>query len=266
MQRTIKLLALAAALATAGAARAHSYWMVPSSTVLSAPQWITVDAAVSNDTFHFNHRPLAIEPVVIVAPDGSKVAPANVAKGELRSTFDVKLEQKGTYRLELVRAGIRASWKEGDKPKRWMGNAEAFAKEVPADAPELQVAETISRLETFVSVGAPTALKVSGKGLELQPITHPNDLIAGEKASFQFLVDGKPAAGVEMTLVRGERRYRNAQDEIKVTTDQDGKFAVTFPRAGMYWLDADVQDDKVSVKAAKQRNLAYTATLEVLPQ
>jgi hypothetical protein len=34
----------------------------------------------------------------------------------------------------------------------------------------------------------------------------------------------------------------------------------------MYWVNASSEDDKTSVKEAKQRRLGYTATLEVLPQ
>jgi hypothetical protein len=34
----------------------------------------------------------------------------------------------------------------------------------------------------------------------------------------------------------------------------------------MYWMEAEVRDDKSPVKEAKQRRAIYVATLEVLPQ
>jgi hypothetical protein len=34
----------------------------------------------------------------------------------------------------------------------------------------------------------------------------------------------------------------------------------------MYWMEADVRDDKTSVKQAKARRAAYAVTVEVLPQ
>jgi hypothetical protein len=34
----------------------------------------------------------------------------------------------------------------------------------------------------------------------------------------------------------------------------------------MYWINASTQDDKTSLKQARQRRLSYSATLEVLPQ
>ncbi|OAM51597.1 ABC transporter permease [Methylovorus sp. MM2] len=265
MKHIFTLLSLAISM-SASVAHAHGYWVVPSSTVLSSPQFVTFDAAVSNDPFQFNHRPLVVDSLSIIAPDGSKVLPVNLMKGELRTVFDAKLEQKGTYRLEMLRSGFRANWKEGDKAKRFMGTAEALAKEVPDGAKELQVTETVNRLETFVTVGAPTTLKTTGKGLELVMSTHPNDLVAGEPVEFEFLVDGQPTEGIEVVMIRGQTRYRNNKEEQKYKTDKDGKISVTLPEAGLYWLDADFTDNNVSSKLAKERALAYVLTLEVLPQ
>ena len=49
-------------------------------------------------------------------------------------------------------------------------------------------------------------------------------------------------------------------------TDANGEFVVTWPEAGMYWLETGTEDDKTSLPQAKQRRLSYVATLEVLPQ
>ena len=268
MKRTL-ILAAALALAVPFSAAAHKAWLRPSQTVLAgADPWITVDAAVSNDLFYFNHVPIRLDNLAITAPDGSSVQPQNPATGKYRSVFDVQLKQQGTYRIAVVSEGLFASWEEDGKPKRWRGNAQTFATEVPKDAKNLQVSQSVGRNETFVTNGSPneTALKPSGKGIELLPLTQPNDLFAGEPAKFRVLVDGKPASGLEFEIVRGETRYRNAQDEIKATTDAAGEFSVTWPEAGMYWLETSSQDAKTSVPQAKQRRLSYVATLEVLPQ
>lgn len=267
--KTIKLAALALALTLPVAAHAHKAWVLPSQTVLSGNEpWITVDAAVSNDLFYFNHVPLRVENVVIVAPDGSKPAPQNGHTGKYRSVFDLQLAQTGTYRIAVVNAGLFANWEENGQPKRWRGTPDTFKTEVPTDAKNLQVTQSAGRIETFVTNGSPStgALAATNQGLELIPITHPNDLFAGEAASFQLLIDGKPAAGLEIEIVAGGTRYRDAQNEIKATSDADGKFSVTWPAAGMYWLETSLQDDKASSAPAKQRRASYVATLEVLPQ
>lgn len=267
MKHTLKLAALALSLQFP-TAHAHDVWLEPSSTVLSKAAYITVAGAVGNDKFHYNHAPLRglADNFSATAPDGTAVAPENLMNGKLRTVFDLNLTQTGTYRLAVVNSGIMASWKEGDQNKRFRGNAEAFAREVPAAAAELRVNESVSRLETFVTVGKPTPIKPTGQGLELVAVTHPNDLFAGEAATFRFDIDGKPAPGVEVKVVRGGSRYRNQIEEISLTTDAEGKFAVAWPQAGMYWLDADARDDKTTVRHATERRLGYVATFEVLPQ
>ena len=267
MKRTLTLsLALAALLPLS--AVAHKAWLQPSQTVLAGTNpWITVDAAVSNDLFYFNHVPLRLDNLVITAPDGSTVQPQNSATGKYRSVFDVELKQQGTYRIAAVNSGLSGSWEVDGKPKRWRGTSATFATEVPKDAKNLQVSQSVGRNETFVTNGSPndTALKPTGEGLELVPVTHPNDLFAGEQATFKLHIDGKPAAGLDVEITRGGTRYRNAQDEIKVKTDATGEFSVTWPEAGMYWMETGSEDSKTSMPQARQRRLSYVATLEVLP-
>lgn len=248
---------------------AHKAWLLPSQTVIAGENpTITVDAAVSNDLFYFNHVPLRLDSLKITAPDGSKVEPANAASGKFRSVFDVALTQQGTYRIGLTNDFATARWEENGEAKRWRGTAAEFATQVPKDAKGLQTGQSLSRVETFVTNGSPneTALAPSGTGLELVPVTHPNDLYAGEEARFRLQVDGSPAAGLDIEIVRGGTRYRNAQEEIKLTTDANGEFAVTWPEPGMYWLESSSEDDKTTLPGADKRRLGYVAVLEVLPQ
>jgi len=265
--KTLVRLAAALALCVPLATQAHDVWLLPSSTVLSKDNgWITVDAAAGNDKFYFNHNALRLNGLAITAPDGSKVEAQNASTGKLRSVFDVNLTQSGTYRLAIVGDAIAASWEENGQRKRWFGTPEAAAEQVPAKADKLKVWQSVRRIETFVTAGKPTQVKPSGKGLELVPITHPNDLYAGESAEFQMTLDGKPAPDIEVLIVPGGSRYRDQVNEIKLKTDGQGKFSVKWPQAGMYWLDADAEDDKTVTKQASTRRLAYVATFEVLPQ
>lgn len=263
-------LALAAALLCLPLnAFAHKAWLLPSQTVFAGEKpVVTVDAAVSNDLFYFNHVPLRTDGLVVTGPDGNAVMPPNLATGKYRTVFDVELAQPGTYRIGVLNNGLNATWEEAGKPKRWRGNAASFATEVPKDAKGLKVMQSVGRVETFVTNGSPNeaALKLSGEGLELQPVTHPNDLVAGEEAIFRLMIDGKPAKGLEVEIVRGGTRYRNAQGELKRTTDVNGEFKVSWPEAGMYWLETGSEDGKTSVPQATQRRLSYVATFEVLPQ
>ncbi|XYI36443.1 DUF4198 domain-containing protein [Cupriavidus oxalaticus] len=267
MATRVAVLALAALAPLA--AHAHRQWLLPSATVLSGNDpWVTVDAAVSNDLFYFEHVPLRLDNLQVTAPDGSAVKAENAATGKYRSTFDLHLTQPGTYRVAVVNQGLFASYKVDGQAKRWRGSAESFAREVPANAQDLTVTQAEGRVESFITAGKPSdkGLRTTGRGLELAPITHPNDLVAGDTASFRLLLDGKPASNLKVEVVPGGIRYRDKLQEFSATTDADGKFSVKWPAPGMYWMEAEVRDDKATFKQAKSRRATYAVTVEVLPQ
>lgn len=266
MKYAVKI-AAALALCLPAAGHAHDIWLKPSSTVLSGSgSWITVDGAVSNDKFYFNHAPLRIDNLQIVAPDGTQVEPENVSRGKLRSTFDLQLSQTGTYRVAVVNDGVFASWKEDGKPKRYFGKADGLAAAVPAQAADLSVTQSMGRVETFVTAGKPSGIKPTGRGLELLPVTHPNDLYADEEATFRMTLDGEPVADLELTLIADGSRYRDKIGEVALTTDKKGEFKVKWEQPGLYWLHTEREDAEVSVPQASKRRLSYVATFEVLAQ
>lgn len=222
------------------AAQAHRAWMLPSSTVVSGTNaWVTVDAASSNDLFYFDHNPMRLDNLKVFAPDGSVVEAKNPSTGKYRSTFDVQLDKPGTYRISMLNDNVQASYTVGEETRRARGTMDAVRKEIPAGAKNLSVSRNQTRIDVFVTSGKPTdtVVKPTGSGLELVAYTHPNDLVAGEKASFGLVSDGKPVAGVPVTIIPGGIRYRDQLGEIKVVTGKDGKFTVTWPEAGMYWLN-----------------------------
>jgi len=268
MHKTILRTAAAALTLTAAlAAQAHNQWLLPSTTVLSKPDWVTVDGAVSNDLFVANHFPANLDNLQVTGPEGVAVKAENQARLKHRSVFDVNLTQPGTYRIALVNSGVFASWKDKatGQSKRARGTPETIAKEIPADAQELRVSQSAGRVETFVTVGKPSPVKPVGQGLEMISTASPTDNVKGEKSTFTLLLDGQPAKDVEVTVTAGNTVYRDKLDELKVKTDANGQFSVTWPSAGMYWLDASVRDDKTTVPQAKERRVSYAATLEVAP-
>jgi uncharacterized GH25 family protein len=271
-------LALSALASLPVSLQAHRQWMLPSSTVLSGTDgWVTIDAAVSNELFYFDHVPLRMTNLVITGPDGGAVKAENTATGKYRTTFDVHLTQAGTYKIASVSNTVFATWKEKGETKTWRGTPEALQTDLPPNAEGLQTSRMSSRVEVFVTAGKPStkALEPTGIGLEMVAITHPNDLVAGEAAKFQFLQDGKPAANLEVTLIAGGIRYRNQLGELKVKTDSEGKFSVTFKDPGMYWLNATTGGGPRPggggpgagpLRFPTGNRANYVATVEVLPQ
>ena len=271
-----RLMAAAALLSIPAALSAHRMWLLPSATVFSGTDgWVTVDAAVSNDLFFFDHQPLRLDGMKVWQPDGSEGTLQNGATGRYRSVFDVQLDKPGTWKIGTQMSAVMGSFKVDGVEKRIGGrrgppqpNAPAplTVADIPANATDVKVTEVSGRNEIFVTAGAPTTtvFKTTGKGLEFAPITHPDELVAGETAKFRFLVDGKPAAGLKVTVIPGGKRYRNDEGARELTTGADGVLSVSWPTAGMYWLNATLTDAKATSPRATERRMSYVTTLEVL--
>ncbi|WP_340315945.1 DUF4198 domain-containing protein [Rhizorhabdus argentea] len=283
MKRVAACLVAAALLALPVAASAHRQWLLPSATIFSGTDsWVTVDAAASNDLFFADHQPMRLDGLKAWAPDGSEARIENASTGRYRSTFDVKLDKSGTWKIGTQSTNVTGSFKLNGEERRVGGRptmtppagapgspprpAAVSVADIPPEAADVKLTEVSSRNEIFVTADAPstTVFKPTGKGLELEPITHPDELVTGEPASFRFLVDGKPAAGLKVTVVPGGKRYRNDDGARELTTGADGLVRIDWPAPGMYWINATTTDEKASEPRAAQRRLNYMTTVEVL--
>ncbi|ATE65313.1 DUF4198 domain-containing protein [Rhizorhabdus dicambivorans] len=277
----LRLLAATALLSLPVAASAHRQWLVPSATVFSGTDsYVTVDAASSNDLFFADHRPSSLNAIKVWAPDGSEGKIENGASGAVRSTFDVKLDKPGTWKIGTLNSMVTGSFKLNGEERRVGGRMGGGAggpgggtrtppvavADIPAEATDIKLTEIISRNEIYITADASSAtvFKPSGKGLEFEPVTHPDALVAGETASFRFLIDGKPASGLKVTVVPGGKRYRNDDGARDFTTGADGIARIDWPAAGLYWINATATDNKPSEPKASQRRMGYTTTVEVL--
>lgn len=235
--------ALAALVVPQIAGAAPRPWMLPSDTMFvgNADNWMTVDAAISTDLYFYDHPGQDWKPMV-TAPDGTQVPVENENKGRLRQTFDVHLTQNGTYKIAIDNVMVMGSYMlNGERKMLPRGTTpETLASAVPQGATEVWSAENRTRIETFATAGEPTdtVFKPTGKGIEMVPVTNPTDLAAGEPATFQFLVDGKPVADLAVTAVNGGVRYTNGLQQLDFKTGADGKVTIDFPQAGMWWVSA----------------------------
>jgi len=267
----LKLAALGLALAGMSlSAQAHRGWLLPSSSMVEAREaWVTLDGAISEGLFEFHHVPLRLDGLSITDPDGVTTPASGAVLGKYRSTIDVRLPKDGTYRLAIVNNNLFGSYKLNGETKRFRGAEGSPGVQVPAGATDVETSTTHSRLETFVSANSTSegALKPSGVGLELVPVTNPTDLRAGEPVRLRFQLDGKPLANFPFSMVPGGVRYRGTLGELRFSTDAKGEASFTVPSANMYWLSA-----KYPFEAGKGRpepgvrRYTYAATLEVLPQ
>lgn len=259
--------------AAAGGASAHRPWMVPTSTLVEKDDaWVTIDGAVSDGLFDVDHVPLRMNGLTVTAPDGKTFAAPDSVMGKMRSSVDIQLPQDGTYRIALVSNNVMGSYKLGNETKRFRGSEADFARQVPAGASEVRKTITNQRIETFVSARKTSegALKPTNVGLEMVPLTHPNDLRAGETMRVRFLLDGKPLPKLGFSMVPGGVRYRGTAGEIRHTTDARGEASFTLPAPNMYWVNAVYPPapgkGAPPPDAPETRRYAYTASLEILPE
>lgn len=271
--RNLLIAAAAAAIALPAAVQAHRQWMLPSMTVVSGEGddvWVTVDAAVSNDLFYFEHQPMRAE-ISVLLPDGTPGEVKNRAQGRYRTTFDVQIGKRGTYKIYYANDGVMGSYKLNGEEKRIpRGTTTAtLASVIPAGATDVRTSESSNRNEIFVTAGEPTTtvFKPTGKGIELVPVTHPNDLVMGEDATFQFLLDGKPAAGLPVTVIPGGIRYRDQLHQQDLKTGTDGKVTIKWTEPGMTWINVTTpraEREEGAPPAPGGRRASYVTTLEVM--
>lgn len=268
-----KALVTCTLLVTMTQAHAHRQWLLPSSTQIDAKEaWVTIDGAVSENLFDFDTNALDLDNLQIVAPDGSLLSPSNSVTTKFRSSADIKLAQKGTYKISNVSQNVMASYTLNGESKRWRGTEENMTQ-IPSEAKDINVSRTFTRLETYVTVDKATdsVLSMTGQGLELLPLNHPNELFSKESTRFKVLLEGKPLVNHMVSIIAGGVRYRGILGEIAAVSDKNGVIEVTWLNAGMYYLKTTypqagemLADGKRPAMPAKRYNYALTA--EVLAQ
>lgn len=254
-------------------AHAHRAWLLPQSTqVTGDTPVITFDGAISNSIFVADYHAFRSDTLQAFNHQGQSVELENIHTGRFRTTFDLTLNDQGTYRIASATRGLSARWQDsqgnrGGFPGRGQPfNDAEIESAIPADASNVSITLTSRRIETFVTNGAPSTdtLLPSGVGLEARYETHPNDLYSGESAIIQLLIDGEPAVGTEVTVIKDGMRYRDQQNELVLTSDNDGFIEIHWDAPGMYWLEAVYADEQAPAPATARRG-TYVVTLEVLP-
>ncbi len=267
---------LALALATISMqAAAHRPWLLPQQTNAEGKEpYVTIDGAISEGLFDIDHQALKLDAATVTDPDGTVTPVPTPLMGKQRSSVDLKLTKDGTYKISLVNTAVMASYKEAGatEVKRFRGAEADLAKSIPAGATDVRTMRTFNRLETFVTANRAStgALKPSGSGLEMVPVTHPTEMRTGETAIWRFQLDGKPLPNFALSLTQGGVKYRGVLGEQRLTTDAKGELSVKLPAAGMYWLHAAypaaAAKGMPETGPADVRRYSYAATLEVLPE
>ncbi|WP_082971704.1 DUF4198 domain-containing protein [Rheinheimera sp. SA_1] len=246
---------------------AHTMTVVPSHYVQSKTGgWVSVDVSATNMTFQWD-KGIPLENFKVFTPDGQQGKVDSVYQGKRKSQADVELATEGTYRLELGNGSrFFTSYELKGERKRLMANKKDRAAQLPAGAEKVVTTQGNSRALAFITVNKPSdaVLALTNKGLEFQFDRHPADIVATEEVTVTLLMNGKPAAGVELDLSRDGELYRNEPERMHHKTDASGKFSFTAPVAGRYLLEASYQADvsnELTDKVREGFTLSFEAAL-----
>lgn len=256
--RSVGMAAAAAIVAAAGAAQAHSPYLLPNTFDATNRDHVTVEASFT-EAFFAPDVVMKSDDFHAVGPDGARVALTPTYLRDL-TILEPATPVDGTWRISTgARTGrtAKAVLKAG-------GEWEFIepGKPVPAGAVDMV---SLTRAETYVTRGKPneTALKPTGQGLEFRALTHPNDIAVGAAARFEVLLDGKPLAKQAVEIHQGGETYSEA-NPVEAVSDFAGVFAFTPPAAGVYHA---MSRYRIAPAAAGQpaRSLTYALTFEAVP-
>lgn len=215
-----------------GAALAHSPYLRPNVFDATGRDHVTVEASFTEDIF-------AAEVVMrsdffhIVGPNGDTPISAVTYLRDL-AVFEAATPVHGTYRLSSgPRQGRNAQmYQSADGAWKMVGEEDS----PPPPGAALVEVQSITVADVYVTRGTPdeAALQPTGRGLELKPLTHPSDIVAGEDASFQLMMDGQPLAGIPVTVFREAGRWDGRKVEADLTTNAEGRFTVRVGDPGAY--------------------------------
>ena len=249
---------------------AHPVWILPSHFSVSKAEgeWITFDVTASHGTFVMD-KPASAESALVLLPSGTIDTPDSVSRGQRRSVFDYHFVETGTHKVTVDREPTYYTrYKAGKRDtEKWLrANKLTRAALLPDNARDVSTMLSFSRVETYITVGKPStqAFKLSGEHLELKPITHPADIVAGEPVTFQMYFQGKPQAGVAAEITREGTLYRNSQAQLDVVSDEQGMVTFTPKNAGRYILKARHQGVLVNDPLADESGNMVHLTFEVV--
>lgn len=247
MRRSAGFAVLAGAMLVASAAvAAHMPYLKPT-TFTPRRDFVTFDSAMSADMFFLPDFPIRGEgDYWVTAPSGETAKATSATVHKEFAVGEAALPTPGTYRLSTGErpgrsskfAKIDGKW-EMLRPAGSQGGRGVDESTIPAGT-ETMTSVGYIRAEAYVTRGAPdrTALKPTGKGLELEPITHPSEIFAGEAFKFRMLNEGQPAADAAFAIYRAGDQHAEKRYTYASKTDTSGAASVTFDQAGVYVLIA----------------------------
>ncbi|MFA7555642.1 MAG: DUF4198 domain-containing protein [Spongiibacteraceae bacterium] len=266
VKRIVAIGVVLVGVATPPVVMAHTPYIVPATFEPLRGGIVTLDAAFA-EKFFVPEIAISDAEFYVVNPDGKKSKVDSLYALASRVVLEHKLEQDGTYRFSTgLRTGrIFRVYEQDGKRKSLMNTKD----KLPAGAILVEHFQTLTRSDTFVSKGAPNkkALDAERKGLELVPITHPNELFVGDEFAFAALFNGKPLNKAEVDVYLAKYQFDMGKAQFTVRADsskKDGKLSFIPKQPGVYLLRVRHRTDAPQGSSVPVYSYTYSMVVEVV--
>lgn len=222
--------------------------------------WVSLEASFA-DKFFLPEAKFDQSEFQVLTPAGTLEKPTEQQTVRSRIVLEHQLINDGSYRFS---SGVR----EGAVFRSWLQDGKTInsrdpKQQPPAGVPLTAHFQSITLAETYVSKGKPstTALKPWGKGLELEFISHPNDLYINQPVTARLWFEGKPLANSEVQI---HRAMGNAEPVTRnITSDPRGEISFEVADAATYLLLARHRAAAPAGAKAPTYSYSYSAVVEI---
>lgn len=283
-------LGLAMLLLGSPVALAHTPYLVPTKFAITGDH-VTLQAALTGEVFFVPERAIQTTSFTLTRPDSKTEALTGTAFKDL-VLVEAPIAADGTYKIATEAPGrttrmakVDGKWQmirpagAGAQPNReGARNAGGAAASPQAQAPRRGIEEAslpagtkiietrgVTKLETYVSKGAPSPVQIKGAGFELKPITHPNEIFRGEEFTFQLLFNGKPVAQQPVDIFRGGNAYDDKKVVAELSSDSKGEIRLQLEQPGVYLLTSRYPERGDPATEPAVQSFNYALSFEVAP-
>lgn len=249
------LLATALFAALAGSASAYTAYLIPDE-FLPDDRSVSLQAAYAT-TFFTPALAVGAE-FAVVEPDGAAGFFHQMEITEQSTRLASQLFKEGTYRFttgeRLGRVanlvGVDGAWRE------------LQTGETPPEDAETTTLQTVTVADVYVTLGEPnrTAVDRTIGRLALQPVTHPNQIVASQGFQVRATFDGAPFANAALVLYRAGEPEHDLDRYF--TTDEAGNARLTLEGPGRYILVARHRADAPGGSEAQVQSFTTSLVFE----
>lgn len=236
---------------------AHTPYIAPMSFDVGNASTASFDASFA-ETFFIPEAAFDKSEFVITTPDKQQSSPTKIAYFKSRTVLEQDLKLEGTYKISTgIRRGATFLIYDLDGKEHRKMNPTGPA---PKGAKVKNHFQSVTRADTYISRKEPSnaALIPENIGLEIIPLSNPNEVFQGENFYLQILMAGNKLDKA-ITLSLYHANTGDKAEAIKIDTDAKGKATLNIKDAGIYLLRARFRDQGATDE--NQKGLSYTTTL-----